>query len=107
MPPVFGPVSPSPTRLWSCALAKGVARVPSHEREERNFLAREIVFDDDFRARGAEGAGEHRFDRALRLVKRHRDDDALSRRQAIRLDDDRRAVRANVGERCALSRKRR
>ena len=30
MPPVFGPVSPSPTRLWSCAEASGIAVSPSH-----------------------------------------------------------------------------
>src|SRR6266849_8458958 len=29
MPPVLGPVSPSPTRLWSCAVASGSACVPS------------------------------------------------------------------------------
>src|SRR4029450_7781843 len=29
MPPVLGPVSPSPTRLKSCAGASGTARVPS------------------------------------------------------------------------------
>ena len=30
MPPVFGPVSPSPTRLWSCAAPSGNAVWPSH-----------------------------------------------------------------------------
>ena len=30
MPPVFGPVSPSPTRLWSCAAPSGSAVLPSH-----------------------------------------------------------------------------
>ena len=30
MPPVLGPVSPSPTRLKSCAGASATARVPSH-----------------------------------------------------------------------------
>jgi hypothetical protein len=69
------------------------------EREERDLLARQIVFDHHFRAGGAERAGEHRTDRALRLAERHRDDDALSSSQAIRLDDDRRAMRADVGER--------
>ena len=29
MPPVLGPVSPSPTRLWSCAVASGSAVSPS------------------------------------------------------------------------------
>ncbi len=30
MPPVFGPVSPSPSRLWSWAIGSATARVPSH-----------------------------------------------------------------------------
>ena len=30
MPPVFGPVSPSPIRLWSWASGKATAVVPSH-----------------------------------------------------------------------------
>jgi hypothetical protein len=30
MPPVLGPVSPSPIRLKSCAGARGTARRPSH-----------------------------------------------------------------------------
>ncbi len=30
MPPVLGPVSPSPMRLWSCATGSGRATVPSH-----------------------------------------------------------------------------
>ena len=30
MPPVLGPTSPSPTRLWSCAAPSGMAWVPSH-----------------------------------------------------------------------------
>jgi hypothetical protein len=29
MPPVFGPVSPSPTRLWSCEVASGSTCSPS------------------------------------------------------------------------------
>ncbi len=29
MPPVLGPVSPSPTRLWSCEVAIGSAVLPS------------------------------------------------------------------------------
>ena len=34
MPPVFGPVSPSPTRLWSCAVPKGSAVVPSQSTKK-------------------------------------------------------------------------
>ena len=34
MPPVFGPVSLSPTLLWSCALARGIALTPSHKAKK-------------------------------------------------------------------------
>src|SRR3954469_22017748 len=34
MPPVFGPVSPSPTRLWSCAAPSGSAVVPSQRAKK-------------------------------------------------------------------------
>ena len=34
MPPVLGPVSPSPTLLWSCALARGIAVIPSHKAKK-------------------------------------------------------------------------
>ena len=34
MPPVLGPRSPSNTRLWSCAVPSGIARVPSHSAKK-------------------------------------------------------------------------
>ena len=34
MPPVLGPVSPSPTLLWSCAFARGIAVTPSHKAKK-------------------------------------------------------------------------
>ena len=37
MPPVFGPVSPSPSRLKSCAAPSGTTRRPSREREQRDL----------------------------------------------------------------------
>ena len=36
MPPVFGPVSPSPTRLWSCAAPSSSASRPVAQREQRD-----------------------------------------------------------------------
>ena len=39
---------------------------------------------------------EHRVDRRVRLVARRRDDHALAGRQAVGLDDDRRAARVDV-----------
>ena len=46
MPPVFGPVSPSPTRLWSWAEASGTARLAVDQREQAGFLALEEFLDD-------------------------------------------------------------
>ena len=42
-------------------------------------------------------AGEHGVDGGMRLLRRACDDDALSRRQAVGLDDDRRAAPIDVG----------
>ncbi len=67
MPPVLGPVSPSPTRLWSWAVASGSTCVPSHEREEARLLAVQELLDHDLGAGRAEGAGEAGVDRRLGL----------------------------------------
>ena len=47
MPPVLGPVSPSPTRLKSWAGASGTARVPSHTREHRQLGPGQALLDHD------------------------------------------------------------
>ena len=54
MPPVFGPVSPSPTRLKSCAGASGTARVAVADREHRQLGAGHALLDDDRATRVAE-----------------------------------------------------
>jgi hypothetical protein len=46
MPPVLGPVSPSPMRLWSCAAASAIACLPS-QSEEGELFAVEELFEDD------------------------------------------------------------
>ena len=54
MPPVFGPASPSPTRLKSCAGARGTAVVPSHTaRIDSSGPVRPSSIDD-----GAAGVAE-------------------------------------------------
>ena len=45
MPPVFGPSSPSPARLKSCAAPSGTARAAVAEREERHLAALEQLLD--------------------------------------------------------------
>ena len=47
MPPVLGPVSPSPTRLKSCAGTSGTTVVPSVTQKQRDLGAVEVLLDDD------------------------------------------------------------
>ena len=100
MPPVFGPVSPSPTRLWSCEVAIGSAVLPSTIEMK---LASSPSRNSSITTRApavAEGvAGEHVAHRGLGFGQRHRDDHALAGGQAIGLDHDRRAFFADVGQR--------
>ena len=65
--------------------------------DEARFLAVEEFLDDDHAARVAEGAGEHGLGREDRLVGARGDDHALARGEAVGLDDDRRALRADRG----------
>ena len=54
MPPVFGPVSPSPIRLKSCAGASGDDGAPIREPEEGHLVALEQLLDHE-RARKGRG----------------------------------------------------
>ena len=72
----------------------------AHNTDEARFLAGEKLLDHDPAARVSERtAGEHRVDGGERLRYRLRDDHALARREAVRLDHDRRSMLANVGAR--------
>ena len=82
MPPVFGPSSPSSSRLKSWAGASGRTFWPSRESEERDLLALEQLLDDDV---PAERAGAH--ERRIRLVLSAADEHTLARREAVGLDD--------------------
>ncbi len=97
MPPVLGPVSPSPTRLWSCAGAIGTIGATVDEREQRALRAGEELLDEHRRARVAEAAVEALVDRSLRGAEVHRDGHALAGRQAVGLDDDGRAELVDRG----------
>ncbi len=89
MPPVLGPVSPSPTRLWSCAADERERVLAVDECEEARLLACEEFLDDDLAARLAESAGEARVDRRLGLGPRRGDRHALAGGETVGLDDDR------------------
>ena len=95
MPPVSGPCR----RLRRACDPRAAERRradPVAEREERNLFAPEKFLHDDFGAGLAERPVEKSIERVFSLGERHRDDDALARRQSIRLDDDWRALAANV-----------
>ena len=93
MPPVFGPRSPSKTRLWSCAEASGSDLLAIDETEKTRFLAFEEFLDDD---RRIAAHCEYFIEGAERLVHRHRHDDTLARMQAVGLQHDRRTLVADI-----------
>ena len=100
MPPVFGPVSPSPTRLWSCDDASGTHRAPVGERHERDLLAGQELLDHDLRPGRAERAPHHDLVETGargREVVAHQH--ALPRREPVGLHDDRRADLVEVAPR--------
>ena len=53
MPPVFGPVSPSPRRLWSWLVASASTLRAVADDHEARFLAVEELLDHDAAAAGA------------------------------------------------------
>ena len=95
MPPVLGPRSPSPARLWSWAEANSIARAIA-KREKRNLLAVEEILNEDILPRLAKFARKHPVDRGFRLFDARRHDDALARREPVGLDDNRRALREHI-----------
>jgi hypothetical protein len=100
MPPVFGPVSPSPMRLWSCEVGQDDVVAARHDDEERGLLAEQAVLDEDLAAGGAEFvAREHVAHGGLGLGEGLGDDHALARGEAVGLDDDGNGRGPQVGER--------
>ena len=82
---MFGPVSPSPIRLKSCAGASGTTTTPVGEREDRHLLAHQQLLDHD---RPREGRG--RAQPLVELLDGLADEDALARREPVDLDHARR-----------------
>ena len=98
MPPVFGPLSPSKARLWSCAATSGSACSPSHSAKKLDLLAVQEFLDHDRGAGRAEAVARQHVARRLdRLLDGLGHDDALAGGEAVGLDHDRRALRLDIG----------
>ena len=95
MPPVFGPVSPSPSRLWSCDVASGSTCRPSTMAMKLASSPSQELLDHDGVAGLAEAPGEHVLRRRNRRLDVVADHDALAGGETIGLDDERRALRAH------------
>ena len=95
MPPVLGPVSPSPTRLKSWAGARATASRAVAHRQHRQLGTGQALLDDDGAAGVAEaGAGELGPDVVLGLDEDVGDEHALAGGQAVGLDHPRRRQRS-------------
>ena len=106
MPPVFGPCVAVAQPL---VVLRGRERQHVHavrHDDEARFLALEEFLDHDHAARVAESAREHALGRADGLFGAGGDDHALAGGEAVRLDDDRRALRADGGRVEGLARER-
>ena len=101
MPPVLGPVSPSPTRLKSCAGASGTARVAVAHREHRQLGAGQALLDHDPCGRRRRTPRPTSLARtsSLGLGERLGDEHALARGQPVGLHDVEAGQRAQEGER--------
>ena len=89
MPPVLGPVSPSPTRLKSCAGASGDDGRAVGEAEQRDLRPVEVLLDDD----RPPGLARQRRAWASACAAVVGDDDALAGGEPVVLDDVRGAER--------------
>ena len=97
MPPVFGPLSPSKARLWSCAVASGSACSPSHSaKNEASSPAMNSSITTSAPA-SPKPPPNIMSTAASASCSRHRHHDALAGGKAIGLDHDRRALRADIG----------
>ena len=95
MPPVFGPMSLASRRLWSWSPGRTTKCVAVGDGEDGELLALHELLDQDLGAGGAEAVAlEHVVDRAVGVVERLADDDALAGGEPGGLDDDGRAEAA-------------
>ena len=101
MPPVLGPVSPSPRRLKSWAVASGSTFLAIDQGEKARLLALEKIFDNDFPPRLPETAFDQGgVDRSACRIEIRGNRDPLARGKPIDLDDDRRAALGDEGFGC-------
>ena len=93
MPPVLGPVSPSPMRLWSCAIGSGAGDRAVAQRHQAALGAGEPLLEHDraLRHQLADGGLG-----APSVAVGH--DDALAGGETVELDDDRLAELAPPGD---------
>ena len=97
MPPVLGPVSPSPTRLWSCAEASGIAVSPSHSaKNEASSPSRNSSITTSAPAAPSPPSNIMSM-AASASAEVSRNDDAFAGCKPVRLDHDRHALLADVG----------
>jgi hypothetical protein len=97
MPPVFGPVSPSPMRLWSCAPMHRQHVVPSvSAKSETSSPSMNSSTSTSAPAEPKHCRLEHGIDRRIGLGDAHRDDHAFAGRDAGGLHHDGRAEPADL-----------
>ena len=101
MPPVLGPVSPSPMRLWSWLEASASTFLPSTMTMK---LASSPSRNSSMTTRAPASPSllpdSMSSMAACASARRHGDDDALAGSQAVGLDDDGRALLVDVGMCC-------
>ncbi len=89
MPPVLGPVSPSPMRLWSCAGASGATCVPSErQRKLISSPSRNSSMTTCCDGLAQERAVEEAVGGFEGDVARLADDDAFAGGEPVGFDDD-------------------
>ena len=89
MPPVLGPVSPSPMRLWSCAGTSGVTCLPSlRQRKLISSPSRNSSMTTWCSASPSSAPEKRPCAASIAVLARRADDDALARGQPVGLDHD-------------------
>ena len=97
MPPVLGPASPSPSRLWSCDVASGSTCPPPAMTMKLASSPSRNSSTTTTRPASPKAPANMPSGRAYRLVGACGDDHALARGESVRLDDDGRALRLDCG----------
>ncbi len=101
MPPVLGPVSPSPMRLWSCAAASATAGGRRRGRRRRPRGLRAFLRGRAIRPAAEQVAGEHLVRCGAGIAVGFAKDYALAGGEAVGLDDD--VVAAKAGRAASTS----